>query len=76
MLDRDRDEYRYNAACALALCAAADQDGRQDLLVRKCIALLVEVRESGFFADAKRVDHFNKDSDFAGIARHFPLKLA
>jgi hypothetical protein len=33
-------------------------------------ALLNKTRATGYFKDAKRVEHFNQEADFAGVRDH------
>ncbi|MFO0881704.1 MAG: tetratricopeptide repeat protein [Gemmataceae bacterium] len=73
-LTTNRDAHRYDVACAFALCAAADRGTRREVLVRQCVALLKQLRESGYFREEKRRVHFAQDADFAALREH-PLMV-
>jgi tetratricopeptide (TPR) repeat protein len=59
---------RYNAACALALCAGLS--GEKNALASRAVALLSLLHEYGYFDDPKRLAHFEKDTDFAAVRDH------
>jgi Uma2 family endonuclease len=66
--DKDRDSQRYDAACALALCAGTSKE--RGVLLAKAIAALSRARDAGSFKDAKRLAHFEQDADFAAVRDH------
>lgn len=62
-------DQRYDAACALALCAAADPS-RRDILVAKSAAVLSKLEASNYFKDVVKLAYFFRDADFDGIREH------
>jgi tetratricopeptide (TPR) repeat protein len=64
---KERNEQGYNAACALALCAAASEKKHREALTAKAVAVLTRLRERGYFKDAARLAHFQRDTDFSGV---------
>jgi tetratricopeptide (TPR) repeat protein len=64
--EKDRDNHEYNAACALALCAAGDTK-QKDALTAKAVAVLARLRERGYFKEAARLVHFERGADFASV---------
>jgi tetratricopeptide (TPR) repeat protein len=63
----DRNEQRYNAACAFALCAATSD--KPDPLVEKALALLTKAKSGDNFSP-QRIAHIKQDADFNGIRQH------
>ncbi len=68
--EKNRETQRHDGACLYAHCAAASASKEKDVLVDKALALLNKARATGYFKDAKRVEHFNQDADFAGVRDH------
>jgi tetratricopeptide (TPR) repeat protein len=67
-LEEGRDVQRYDAACALSLCAAASPE--KDHLVARAVGVLAKAKAFGYFDDPKRLAHFHKDPDFDAIRGH------
>jgi hypothetical protein len=65
--DVDDIRHGYDAACALALCAAASEAKQKEALTAKAVAMLVGLRERSYFKEAARLTHFERDTDFAGV---------
>jgi serine/threonine protein kinase len=64
---KDRDSQSYNAARALALCGGASDAKQKEALTAKAVAVLTRLRERGYFKEAARLAHFERDADFAGV---------
>jgi tetratricopeptide (TPR) repeat protein len=64
---KGRDDQGYKAACALALCAAGSKAKHREALTTKAVAVLTRLRHRGYFKEAARVAHFERNADFAGV---------
>jgi tetratricopeptide (TPR) repeat protein len=66
--DKTRLSDRYNAARALALCAAQSEE--KNALAYRAVALLGRLQEDGYFDDSKRLAYFHQDAGFAAVRGH------